>query len=187
MNKKFITLCFIFSLSSTYCTLCSEKATLKDDEDEDTCWNLDTSEHKICIYDKTKKGCVEKGCTDLEADKWSAIGSWYDENSKFIKCIQKTDKSGCELNSCQDLVSNCDRFSFGNSDEKCVMNSDNTHCEIKKCSDLKSDCGNFIPEEFRYKCVQNDLKTGCESKLKNCDEFDKDKCDEFYDSTITNK
>ena len=187
MNKKFITLCFIFSLSSTYCTLCSEKATLKDDEDEDTCWNLDTSEHKICIYDKTKKGCVEKGCTDLEADKCSAIGSWYDENSKFIKCIQKTDKSGCELNSCQDLVSNCDRFSFGNSDEKCVMNSDNTHCEIKKCSDLKSDCGNFIPEEFRYKCVQNDLKTGCESKLKNCDEFDKDKCDEFYDSTITNK
>ena len=52
---------------------------------------------------------------------------------------------------------------------------------------LKKWFGNFIPEEFRYKCVQNDLKTGCESKLKNCDEFDKDKCDEFYDSTITNK
>ena len=171
MNKKFIALCFLFSLSSTYCTLCSDKATLKDGEDEDICWSLETSEHKICMYDKNKNGCVEKGCTELEEDECNTISSWY-EDSKLIKCIQKTDKSGCELNSCQDLVSNCDRFSIGNSDEKCVMNSDNTHCEIKRCSDLKSDCGNFIPEDFLYKCVENALKTGCEPKSKNCDELD---------------
>ena len=136
MKKKFIALCFLFSLSSTYCQLCSEKSTLNADEDGGICGGLEVSgPGKMCDYDKSKNGCVEIGCADLDVDDCQRMGSYQDESLNLVQCIPNTDKSRCELATCQGLVSNCERFPSGIPEEKCVLNSEKNQCEIHKCTD----------------------------------------------------
>lgn len=182
MIKKSLALCFLLLLSDTFCSECTEKTSLTDEEKEyDICYSLKTSSNeKVCMYDESKNRCVEKTCSDFPVDDCSYMRNVYDqEGPNYKKCIPKTDKSGCELVYCENLKSNCDRFSVSYPGEQCVLNSEKAHCELKRCSDLTSNCEQFIPQDIRYKCILNGEKTQCEIRDKECEEFDTDKCDEY--------
>ena len=142
MIKKSLVFCFLFLLSNTFCSECTDKTSLSDGEDKYACYNLRTSSsEKICRYDETKNGCVEKTCSDFavdECDKMSPVPDQESSNQKM--CFPKADNSGCEFVFCEDLKSNCDKFYAVYNGEKCALNSEKTHCEIKRCSDLTSNC-----------------------------------------------
>ena len=161
MNKKYLTFCFLLSLSFTCCELCAEKSSLNDGEDESICRGYETSDDKACVYDRTQNRCVEKECSQLNTDECHFI-SYSDENtSTRMKCLKKTDNSGCELKHCEDLSNNCERFICDEWDENCILNADNSHCEIQKCSDLTDNCEKFISSNSHYKCALNEDHT-CE-------------------------
>lgn len=161
MNKKYLTFCFLLSLSFTCCELCAEKSSLNDGEDESICRGYETSDDKACVYDRTQNRCVEKECSQLNTDECNFI-SYSDENtSTRMKCLKKTDNSGCELKHCEDLSNNCERFISDEWDENCILNADNSHCEIQKCSDLTDNCEKFISSNSHYKCALNEDHT-CE-------------------------
>ena len=180
MNKKYLTFCFLLSLSFTCCELCAEKSSLYDGEDESICRGYETSDDKACVYDRTQNRCVEKECSQLNTDECHFI-SYSDENtSTRMKCLKKTDNSGCELKHCEDLSNNCERFISDEWDENCILNADNSHCEIQKCSDLTDNCEKFISSNSHYKCALNEDHT-CELQEKECVDYTPDNCDEFFD------
>lgn len=89
MNKKYLTFCFLLSLSFTCCELCAEKSSLYDGEDESICRGYETSDDKACVYDRTQNRCVEKECSQLNTDECHFI-SYSDENtSTRMKCLRK--------------------------------------------------------------------------------------------------
>ena len=180
MNKKYLTFCFLLSLSFTCCELCAEKSSLNDGEDESICRGYETSDDKACVYDRTQNRCFEKECSQLNTDECNFI-SYSDENtSTRMKCLKKTDNSGCELKHCEDLSNNCERFISDEWDENCILNADNSHCEIQKCSDLTDNCEKFISSNSHYKCALNEDHT-CELQEKECVDYTPDNCDEFFD------
>ena len=67
MIKKSLALCFLLLLSDTFCSECTEKISLTDEEKEyDICYSLKTSSNeKVCMYDESKNRCVEKACSDF--------------------------------------------------------------------------------------------------------------------------
>jgi len=179
MTKKFTALCFLFLLSSSYCSECTEKTNLTEDEiNKDICYYLKASSNEVvCRYDEDKNACYEKKCSDYEWDDCDHLNYYLDQNGEYGKsCVAKSDHSGCELISCESLTSNCERFISESEDIKCALNSEKSHCEIQKCSDLTSGCDKFIPSNWRYKCVLNEAKTQCETVSKTCEELDSDKC-----------
>ena len=184
MTKKSFVLCFLFLLSNSYCSECTDKTSFTSEEDGyEFCRYLKTSSNeKVCRYDTTKNVCVEKSCSDFDADDCGKMGLINDEEgSNYKSCSPKADNSGCELIYCEDLTSNCDKF-IANPIDQCVMNSEKTHCELQKCEDLTSDCQKFVPKDYRYKCALNDEKAQCEIKEKDCEEADPDKCHDFSNS-----
>ena len=184
MTNKFLVVCFLLSLTASYCSECTDKTSLSDDDDGYICYNLKaSSDEKKCMYDEKNKKCVEKGCSDLSADDCGYISYIYDEStSSYKNCIPKEDKTGCELVKCEDLTSNCGRFPVYNSqDENCVLNSGKSKCEIQKCSALSNNCENFIPYDILFKCVSNS-NSGCQSEAKKCEELGTDQCSQYYSS-----
>lgn len=181
MTKKILVVCFLLSLTVSYCSECTDKTKLSDDEDKYICYNLETSsDEKACMYDETNKKCVEKGCSELSVDDCSHIYNVRDESSSSYKnCIRNEAKTGCELVKCEDLTSNCGRFPvYDSRDENCTLNSAKNKCELQKCSALTSNCNNFFPYDYRYKCVSNS-DSGCKYEEKQCEELDTDKCNQY--------
>lgn len=182
MTKKFTALCFLFLLSSSFCSECTEKTNLTEDErNRDICYDLKASSNEVvCRYDEDKNACYEKKCSDYEWDDCKNLNYYLDQNGEYGKsCVAKSDHSGCELITCESLTSNCERFIPESKDIKCSLNSEKSHCEIQKCSDLTSDCDKFEPSDYMYKCTLNEAKTQCEAVTKTCEELDTDKCEEF--------
>ena len=92
--------------------------------------------------------------------------------------MPKSDNSGCEYKTCEDLTSNCNEFYTGNDDQICTLNSSGKKCEIKSCSSLTENCGQLIPFSSYLKCEL--IKEGqCGILYKKCEEFTNDACDEF--------
>ena len=140
MCTKFISLCFLFCITFTFCSECTDKTSLGKGEDHEICYDLESSADKICIYDESTKGCKEKGCTELPIDKCDYIGSKYDEKNNLSHCLPKSDKSGCAYQTCEDLKSACSKYRPKEENEICAANSANNGCEIKRCSDLTQKC-----------------------------------------------
>ena len=181
MNKKYFIFCFLLSLSVTCCQSCLEKSSINDGEDKSICNELEASSlEKACVYDRTKNGCAEKECSELNINECNLIGFMDEITSTPIQCLKKTDNSGCELKHCEDLTDNCERFISYDDNEKCNLNADNSHCEIQKCSDLTDNCENFISKNIKYKCALSESHV-CELQQKECVDYTPDKCDEFFD------
>ena len=180
MTKRLIAICFLYSLSVTFCSECTEKINLNSEELEYVCGNI-ILERKICAPDYDGKKCVEKECSDI--DSWThpcESINFYDESiSAEMKCIPKIDNSGCELEYCENLSSNCDRILL-NDNERCVLNEEKNHCEVKKCSDLKNNCDEFVPYDPGYKCILNDELGQCEIISTGCEELTSNNCDEYH-------
>ena len=177
MCTKFISLCFLFCITFTFCSECTDKTSLGKGEDHEICYDLESSADKICIYDESTKGCKEKGCTELPIDKCDYIGSKYDEKNNLLHCLPKSDKSGCAYQTCEDLKSDCSKYRPKEENEICAANSANNGCEIKRCSDLTQKCEEFISNYVEYKCA---LKGGaCQITAKDCDELDINKCNYY--------
>ena len=181
MSNKILLVCFLLSLTVSYCSECTDKTDISAEEGEDECEGSKTSSNeKTCIYDEKNKKCVEKECSELSVDKCTYISQIYDEStSGYINCLPKDDKSGCQFVKCEDLTSNCEKFPvYDSRDEKCVLNSGKSKCEIQKCSELTSNCENFSPFSSQYKCVSNS-NSGCKYEAKNCDELDTNQCYQY--------
>lgn len=185
MTTQFTAFCFLFLLSYSYCSECTDKTNLTEEEiNYGKCYELKTSSNELaCSYDINKNVCYEKSCSDYDFEDCQKLNYYLDINGVYDKsCMVKSDKSGCELISCESLTSNCDSFDAYSRDIKCVLNSDSSHCEIQKCSDLTSDCGKFVPDDFMSKCALNEEKNKCEITIKSCEELDSDKCN--YGNTL---
>lgn len=182
MNKYFLFFFVFLSLPIIYCSECTDKKSLNSGENEEICSSFKPDSHeKICIYDSTTKGCMEKGCTDLNSDQCNQINNNpYDMSEGYKKCIPKTDNSGCELVFCTEMKTDCDRYLPNNEDEKCVLKSDKSGCEIQRCSDLSTNCGEFIPIDEINKCALNETTKKCKITYKDCVDFDIEKCENYY-------
>ena len=99
MTKKSFVLCFLFLLSVSYCSECTDKTSFTSGEDGYDCYDLQTSSNeKVCRYDSTKNVCVEKSCSDFDADDCGKMGPIYDEDHiNYKSCSPKADNSGCQI------------------------------------------------------------------------------------------
>ena len=179
MTKKLLTLCFLLSLHFINCSDCSDKAILNEGEDIEICYSLNADPIELaCVYDSTTEGCVEKQCSELDPSNCGAARPFTDENNIYKNCMAKSDKSGCDYYSCEDLETKCNSFhEYDSMNEKCVSKTDNSGCELKRCTDLTSECSSFSPRDPRYKCVSGN--SGCEIIKKECQEFDPKDCDDY--------
>ena len=135
MAKIFPVLCFLFLLPYSYCSECTENHNLAEDErNYGTCEKLKATTNELaCTYDRNKNTCYEKACSDYDFEDCQKLNYYLELNGIIDKsCVAKSDNSGCELISCENLTSNCDRFNPYSDDIKCALNSDKTHCENSK-------------------------------------------------------
>ena len=190
MSKKFISYLLLVSLSITYCQYCLEKTDLTEEEkDANICRGLTvSSEERVCAYDENSNSCIEKRCEDLSIDQCRDFIYVINETTNRPKrCIEKDDKSACQLIYCEDLTSKCDRFFTGFADILCEMNSDGNQCQIKNCTEQPIDnCGGFIPYISSYKCALNSDKTRWEIQENNCEDFDNKECNFYNDEPKAN-
>ena len=182
MNYKLLSLLFLIYLSYTYCSECTEKTSFKEGEDEyNACESL-TSENDgyYCHYNSGTKRCEEIYCRSSSSKYCTRIP----DSSDGKRCLSKSDNSGCEYKSCEDLTSNCNQFFTGNEDEICTLNSSGNKCEIKLCSSLtsSSDCGQLTPYYPYDKCAFNSDKNQCEITNKDCEELGSDYCNYYTPS-----
>ena len=116
MSIKLLSLVFLIYLSFTYCSDCTDKTTFEDWEDGySTCHGLSAGDY-MCHYNKERGVCEELYCEN------SPVKQCYNIPSKIVdgvekKCIRKSDNSGCEYKSCEDLTSDCGRLDSGEDDK----------------------------------------------------------------------
>ena len=104
--------------------------TFEEGEDEySACHDL-SGENYMCHYNKEKGFCEELTCDNSPPKQCYNIPSITVDGIEK-KCIRKSDKSGCEYKSCEDLTSYCGRFDTGEDDKICTFNSEDNVCEIK--------------------------------------------------------
>ena len=177
MGIKLLSLVFLIYLSSIYCSECTEK-TFEEGEDE-SCYFLSTENEKyFCHYNEEKKACEELDCENSPAKHCYNIPSITVDGVEK-KCIRKSDKSGCEYKTCEELTSDCGRFNSGEDDKICAFNSENNICEIKSCSSLIENCGQLIPFDTDKKCTM--ISEGqCGIRNKDCEEYDIYQCEKYY-------
>ncbi len=177
MGIKLLSLVFLIYLSSIYCSECTEK-TFEEGEDE-SCYFLSTENEKyFCHYNEEKKACEELDCENSPAKHCYNIPSITVDGVEK-KCIRKSDKSGCEYKTCEELTSDCGRFNSGEDDKICAFNSENNICEIKSCSSLTENCGQLIPFDTDKKCTM--ISEGqCGIRNKDCEEYDIYQCEKYY-------
>lgn len=146
------------------------------------------SDYEICDVnpkDTTSCSLRQKECVEYSYISCKQYNyNNYNSNEEKEECVQKQDKSGCELRSCSKMdITKCGEFIPINKNEKCVPNSGNTKCEIQKCSEQTS-CDSFIPNDLSLKCSQGEGQ--CELKAKECKELPVDQCN-LYDIEDTHE
>ena len=153
------------------------QTTFEEGEDEySACHDL-SGENYMCHYNKEKGFCEELTCDNSPPKQCYNIPSISVDGIEK-KCIKKSDKSGCEYKSCEDLTSDCGRFDTGEDDKICTFNSEDNVCEIKSCSSLTENCGQLIPFNDGKKCAL--VSEGqCGIKNKDCEEYDIAQCEKY--------
>ena len=178
MSIRLLSLLLLLYLSSTYCSACSEKTSFEEGDDEyDICYAL-SSESVICEYNPKSKRCIELTCDNAPFDECRRFAP----RSDGKVCIPKSDKTGCEYKTCEELSSDCGRFYTGEDDQICTLNSSGDRCEIKFCSSLISNCGQLTPYDSRLKCASIEEGT-CRIVEKECEEYKNDECENYYSSS----
>ena len=126
----------------------------------------------------TNDKCEELYCNNAPVKHCHNVPPSY-EGDIIRNCIPKSDNSGCEYKSCEELTSNCEKFYTGNDDDKiCTLNSSGNKWEIKSCSSLTENCGQLIPYKSYQKCAL--ISEGqCGIVTKDCEDFKSDECDEY--------
>ena len=178
MSYKFLFLFFLIYLSSTYCSECTEKTSFEEGGDKfHSCYELSTIDY-FCHYNEEKEVCEELTCDNSPAELCDYIPpNSVDGIEK--KCIPKSDKTGCEYKTCEDLTSNCNKFYTGNEDQICTLNSSGDKCEIKSCSSLTSNCEQLTPYSSNLKCAL--IADGsCQIMNKECEDYKSDECEDYY-------
>jgi len=126
-----------------------------------------------CISKGNECEEVFKECEDMPYDECK---SYYPQSEEIreleAKCVQKEDKSGCELKSCYFL-------------KICAPNDDNSGCEIIQCSDIPKGNYNAFNDYFsssnENKCIEpkEETEPNCQKVSKSCEEFDHKYCENF--------
>ena len=175
MSIKLLSLVLLIYLSFTYCSECTEK-TFEEGEDK-SCYFLST-ENYLCHYNEEKDACEELTCDNSPPKQCYNVPSITVDGIEK-KCIRKSDKSGCEYKSCEDLTSDCGRFDTGEDDKICTFNSEDNVCEIKLCSSLTENCGQLIPFNYEDKKCALVSEGHCGIKNKDCEEYDIGQCEKY--------
>ena len=177
MKKEFAIFCFLLSLTLSHCSACTEKTKLDQDEDQEDCLYLSTSESgKSCFYDSEKGGCVEKPCKELTSN----LCKYFQLNNPDEKCVSKSGNDGCEIKKCSELSTDkCNEFTHDSYDNyKCVKNGESCEMIPKTCEDYKKDeCDSYYSDDREYRCVYDDAAQKC--KVKKCEELSKTECSKF--------
>ena len=150
------------------------------------CRNFESVNHEAYICDvdpENENTCIERSKKCEEYSYFSCKDyNWNNYNSDVDKeeCVQKEDKTGCELKSCTNMAINeCEKFIPVNEDEKCLLNSAGNKCEIQKCSEQnENSCNAFVPNDKSKKCANDGV--GCQLTNKQCSDFSVDEC-YYYD------
>ena len=178
MSIKLLSLVFLIYLSFTYCSDCTDKTSFEEGEDKyGTCYRL-SAENYMCHYNGEKGACEELYCENSPAKHCYNIPSIIVDGVEK-KCIRKSDKSGCEYKSCEDLTSDCGRFNSGEDDKICTFNSEDNVCEIKLCSSLTENCEQLIPFNYEDKKCALISEGQCGIKNKDCEEYDTSQCEKW--------
>ena len=178
MCIKLLSLVFLIYLSSTYCSECTDKTTFEEGEDEySACHDL-SGENYMCHYNKEKGFCEELTCDNSPPKQCYNIPS-ITVDGVVKKCIRKSDKTGCEYKSCEDLTFDCGRFDTGEDDKICTLNSETNVCEIKSCSSLTENCEQLIPFNYKDKKCALISEGHCGIKNKDCEEYDISQCEKW--------
>ena len=177
MKKEFAIFCFLLSLTLSHCSACTEKTKLDQDEDQEDCLYLSTSESgKSCFYDSEKGGCVEKPCKELTSNLCKYFQIYIPDE----KCVSKSGNDGCEIKKCSELSTDkCNEFTHDSYDNyKCVKNGESCEMIPKTCEDYKKDeCDSYYSDDREYRCVYDDAAQKC--KVKKCEELSKTECSKF--------
>ena len=177
MKKEFAICCFLLSLTLSHCSACTEKTKLDQDEDQEDCLYLSTSESgKSCFYDSEKGGCVEKACKELTSNLCKYFQIYIPDE----KCVSKSGNDGCEIKKCSELSTDkCNEFTNDSYDNyKCVKNGESCEMIPKTCEDYKKDeCDSYYSDDREYRCVYDDAAQKC--KEKKCEELSKTECSKF--------
>ena len=177
MKKEFAIFCFLLSLTLSHCSACTEKTKLDQDEDQEDCLYLSTSESgKSCFYDSEKGGCVEKPCKELTSN----LCKYFRPNNADEICASKSGNDGCEIKKCSELSTDkCNEFTNDSYDNyKCVKNGESCEMIPKTCEDYKKDeCDSYYSDDREYRCVYDDAAQKC--KEKKCEELSKTECSKF--------
>ena len=177
MSIKFLFLFFLIYLSSTYCSECTEKTIFEEGESKDSsCYELSTESY-FCHYNKEKDICEELTCDNSPAKHCHNIPSIFVDDIEK-KCIKKSDNTGCEYKTCEDLTSDCGRFETDDPDKICTLNSSDNICEIKSCSSLTENCDQLTPFNDGLKCALIS-KGQCGITNKDCEEYDYSQCEKY--------
>ena len=96
-----------------------------------------------------------------------------------------SDKNNCELQRCEDLTSECEKFVLEDNRYKCVLNEGKTKCELKekKCEEFDPDkCDNFN-DDYDQRCILDTSSNKC--RLIKCDTLSSSECTKFpaYDES----
>ena len=139
-------------------------------KDEGFICDVDPNNRNSCI--ERNKKCEEYSYLFCNNFSWNN----YNSDGELERCMQKEDKTGCELKSCANTdINQCGKYIPMNSGEKCALNAAGNKCEIQKCSGQNANsCNSFIPNDKSKKCVNVD--DHCEIKIKQCSEFSVDEC-----------
>ena len=138
----------------------------------------------ICDVDpENENSCIER---TKKCEEYSYLScrnynrNNYNSDEEKEECVQKGDKTGCEIKSCIKMAINeCQKFIPMNEDEKCILNSEGNKCEIQKCSEQnENSCNSFVPNDKSKKCAK--VGEGCELISKQCSDFSVEEC-YYYD------
>ena len=173
MSIKFLFSFFLIYLSSTY-SECTEKTSFEEGEDKYSTCHVLSTESFLCHYNEEKGLCEELTCDNSPVKHCHNIPSILVDGIEK-KCIKKTDNTGCEYKSCEDLTSDCGRFDTDEDDKICALNSSDNICEIKLCSSLTENCDQLVPFNDGLKCAL--ISEGqCGITYKDCEEYDISQC-----------
>ena len=178
MKKEFAICCFLLSLTLSHCSACKEKTKLDQDEDQEDCLYLSTSENgKRCFYNSETGGCFESACKELPSNFCTYFRPYTDDEI----CAPKSGNDGCEIKTCSELSSDkCNEFIPHEDyyDYKCVKIGNLCQTTSKTCEDYKKDeCYRYSPSDSDYRCVYDDADQKC--KVKKCEELSKTECSKF--------
>ena len=137
---------------------------------------------QICAIDpENEKSCIKRlrKCEEFPYPSCENY-NFYNYYLDGEKCVQKKDKTGCELISCtKTAINECENFIPQLPDEKCTLNAAGNKCEIQKCSEQdENNCSSFIPNDKSKKCVN--FGENCGLECKECDDFSANEC-YYYD------